>query len=205
MLFTNLIKYITHQGPELPPPSAIGYEYITASNGIYIRAENRFVSALIPVMQAPASTVRGLHPLAASICLKVPPMPISLLSNVLADARQMRTKSGQLNEVLYRGAFYGRQVRVDRPKQDASRSHVRAIGDGGSGVILELHSHGNINAFWSDTDNRDELGFRFYGVIGRLDSQKPQIRLRLGLHGYYYNISQDLLFSKANKSPFTNL
>ena len=128
MLFTNLIKYIIHQKPDLPPLSAIGYEYVVASNGIYMRAENRFVSALIPILKAPAGTVRGLHPLAPSIKLKVRPMPISLLSDVLADARQMRTKTGQLNEVLYRFHYNGQQVRVDRPQQDTSETHVRVNG-----------------------------------------------------------------------------
>lgn len=203
-MFTNLIKYIIHQKPDLPPVDAIGYEYITASNGIYIRAENRFVSALIPVAQTPAGTIRGLYPLAPSICLKVPPMPVSLLRDVLKDARQMRTPTGQLNEVLYRFHYDGQRVRVDRPQQNASRTHVRTTGDGGADVILELHSHGNMNAFWSGIDDRDELGFRFYGVIGQLD-RCPQIRLRLGLHGYYYNIKPNLLFSDPDQSPFTNL
>ncbi len=204
MLFTNLIKYIIHQKPDLPPLGAIGYEYITASNGIYVRAENRFIKALIPIVQAPAGTVRGLHPLAPSIKLKVSPMPISLLKDILANARQMRTKTGQLREVLYRFHYNGPQVRVDRPQQDASSTHVRTIGDGGPDVILELHSHGNMNAFWSARDNADEKGFRFYGVIGNLDL-KPQIRLRLGVYGYYYNISKNFIFSDTNQSPFTNL
>ncbi|MGB0383663.1 MAG: Mov34/MPN/PAD-1 family protein [Ardenticatenaceae bacterium] len=203
-MFPNLIKYVIHASPALPPLKAIGYEYIIASNGIYVRAENRFISALIPVIPAPQGTVRGLYPLTPSIKLKVARMPTSLLGDVLKDARQMRTKSGQLNEALYRFHYGGRQVRVDRPQQDASKTHVRTTGDGGPDVFLEIHSHGNMNAFWSGTDNRDERGFRIYGVIGNLDL-KPQIRLRLGLYGYYYNISQGLLFSGANQSPFTNL
>ncbi len=35
-----------------------------------------------------------------------------------------------------------------------------------------------MRAFWSNTDNRDEQGFRIYGVIGRLDSDTPELRLR---------------------------
>ena len=131
-------------------------------------------------------------------------MPISLLKDVLADARQIRTKTGQLSEVLYRFHYDGQRVRVDRPQQDTSETHVRTIGDGGADVILELHSHGNMNAFWSARDNADEKGFRFYGVMGNLDL-KPQIRLRLGVYGYYYNINPNLLFSNTNQSPFTHL
>ena len=204
-MFENLIKYVTHTSTVLPPMSALAYEYIMASNGIFLRAENRFVKALIPIVPAKAGTVRGLHSLEASIKLKMPPMPISLLIQVQADARQMRNSSGHLNEVLYRFHYDGRKVRVNRPEQDTSTTSVKTIGDGGPEVILELHSHGNMSAFWSGTDNRDEQGFRFYGVIGHLDSNTPQIRLRLGVYGYHYPITQDLLFSDTNQSPFTDL
>ena len=204
-MFENLIKYVTHTSTALPPMNALAYEYITASNGIFLRAENRFVSALIPIVSAKAGTVRGLHPLEASIKLKMPLMPISLLIPMLADAKRMRVKSGHLNEVLYRFHYDGQKMRVNRPEQDTSITSVRTTGDGGSDVILELHSHGNMSAFWSSTDNRDEQGFRFYGVIGHLDSNMPQIRLRLGVYGYHYPITQDLLFSDTQLSPFTDL
>ena len=204
-MFPNLIKYVTHTSTRLPPMNALAYEYIMASNGIFLRAENRFVKVLIPIVPVKAGTVRGLHPLAASIKLKMPSMPVSLLSDLLVDARQMRNSSGHLNEVLYRFHYDGQKVRINRPKQDTSITSVKTMGDGGSDVILELHSHGNMSEVGSGTDNRDEQGFRFYGVIGRLDSNIPQLRLRLGVYGYHYPITQDLLFSDTHQSPFIDL
>lgn len=208
----NLIKYVTHTQSTLPPITALAYSYIMASNGIFLRAENRFVKVLIPIVPAKPSTVRGLFPLSPFIKLKMPPMPISLLGDLLADARQMRSCSGQLNEVLYRFHYDGQNVRragmpvrVNRPEQDTSITSVKTNGDGGSDVILELHSHGNMRAFWSETDNRDEQGFRIYGVIGRLDSNTPQMRIRVGVHGYHYPITQDVIFSDPNHSPFIDL
>ena len=38
------------------------------------------------------------------------------------------------------------------------------------GVVAEFHSHGSSRAFFSATDDRDEQGFRIYGVVGRLDA-----------------------------------
>ena len=38
-----------------------------------------------------------------------------------------------------------------------------------AGVVAEFHSHGGSRAFFSATDDRDEQGFRIYGVAGRLD------------------------------------
>ena len=39
-----------------------------------------------------------------------------------------------------------------------------------AGVVAEFHSHGSSRAFFSATDDRDEQGFRIYGVVGRLDA-----------------------------------
>lgn len=203
-MFKNLIKHITLNSPTLPPLTALGYEYIWASNGIFLRAENRFAHVLIPIVPAPQLTVRGLYPLAPSVKLKMLKMPICLLSDVYADARKSSTSNGPLNEALYRFHVDGQTIRVVRPKQDTSPTHVHTVGDGGPDVILEIHSHGNMKAYWSATDNTDEKGFRFYAVVGRLDSSMPQIRLRLGVYGYHYQISQDTLFTNADLSPFVN-
>lgn len=220
-MFPNLIKYIIHKEPSLPPYSAIAYEYIMASNGIAaprrgLRSSYAqrtvWMCVIIPVVQAPPGTVRGLHLLTASITLKVrragmpvPLIPASVLQDILADARLIRTETGQLNEVLYRFHHNGKTINLRRPSQNATAMSVKATGDGGADVILEIHSHGNMKAFWSNTDNRDEKGFRVYGVIGRLDSSAPQIRLRIGIYGYHYPITQDLIFSNTNNSPFIDL
>jgi hypothetical protein len=50
-----------------------------------------------------------------------------------------------------------------------------------------------MGAFWSGTDNGDEQGFRAYGVIGRLD-ERPEIRLRLGVYGYWFPVPVSQLF-----------
>ncbi len=144
-MFKNLIKYITHTEPTLPPMTALAYEYVFASNGIFLRAENRFIKAIIPIVPAYAGTVRGLRPLATEITLRVPPMPISLLRSILVDAKAKRV-DGTLLEALYRFHYDGHQVRVDRPSQDTTATSVKVAGDGGADVILEIHSHGNMAA-----------------------------------------------------------
>jgi hypothetical protein len=40
---------------------------------------------------------------------------------------------------------------------------------------------------FSETDDKDESGFRLYGVIGNLH-QAPKIRLRVGCYGYFWEI-----------------
>jgi hypothetical protein len=56
-----------------------------------------------------------------------------------------------------------------------------------------LHSHGAYPAFFSATDDRDEAhSFRLFAVIGHT-FQKPQIRLRAGIFGYFWEIDPKLV------------
>ena len=54
-----------------------------------------------------------------------------------------------------------------------------------AGVVAEFHSHGTSRAFFSATDDRDEQGFRIYGVVGRLDTPLPELSLRVGVYGNF--------------------
>ena len=54
-----------------------------------------------------------------------------------------------------------------------------------AGVVAEFHSHGSSRAFFSATDDRDEQGFRIYGVVGRLDAPLPELSLRVGVYGHF--------------------
>jgi hypothetical protein len=50
-------------------------------------------------------------------------------------------------------------------------------------------------AYFSQTDDRDEQGGRFYAVIGRLDQDQPELVLRLGMYGtWLYNVPALALF-----------
>ena len=60
MLFPNLVKYHVYDGSRLPPFAADAYEYILAGNGLVVRTETPFFTALVPAVTFP---VRGLAPL----------------------------------------------------------------------------------------------------------------------------------------------
>lgn len=80
-----------------------------------------------------------------------------------------------------------------RPTQQATASRVQARQPSPPDMILEIHSHGKMPAYWSATDNRDEQGACLYGVMGRLDN-RPQVRLRVGVYGYWQELSLTAVF-----------
>jgi PRTRC genetic system protein A len=131
--------------------------------------------------------------------LKVPRVPARLVDTILADARRARRPSGdqagnELNEVLYQFYHHGRTVQVKKPPQRATGTSVTAAGSSDPAVFCDLHSHGNMPAFWSRTDDADEQSARVFAVIGKLDTE-PEIRLRVGLYGYWRPLPVTTVFT----------
>ncbi len=62
-------------------------------------------------------------------------------------------------------------------------------GDYNNILVMEIHSHGDYNAFFSQTDDDNELDFLVYGVIGNLGTIKPTSEFRLGFNGNFLKIS----------------
>jgi PRTRC genetic system protein A len=198
-MFDNLVTYHIHHCNSLPPNDALAYQYILAGNGVFIRAETHFFAALLPVASC---TVRGLEPLHQHFRLKVPRIPARLLETILADARHARQPDGSLNEVLYQFHHHGRTVEVKKPPQHATGASVMAAGSSEPAMLCDLHSHGNMRAFWSGTDDADEQSAHVFAVIGRLDTQ-PAIRLRDGLYGYWRPLPVAAVFTGSG--PFIDL
>lgn len=71
-MIDNLATYHIHKRDPLPVNDALAYQYILAGNGVFVRAETRFFTALLPIT---ACTVRGLPPLRTRFQQLVPCIP----------------------------------------------------------------------------------------------------------------------------------
>lgn len=192
-IFGDLIHHRFYHGGALPPLDK-PYEYIVAANGVFIRATDDYVSTCFCVCPMPAP-VRGLAPLTGFVSLKVPRIPLELLVPLLRHARSQPAAGGSLSESFYRIHRLAQGYRLTIPPQVGTSCRVTSAGDGGPDVILEIHTHGTASAYWSATDDADEQGFRFYAVLGRLHQPTPEMRLRLGVYGYWLPLPLRLLFT----------
>mgnify|MGYP001795843538 FL=1 len=199
-MIPNLVTHHVHKERPLPESDAVGYQYVIGSNGIFVRAENRFFSACIPVSRC---TIRGLKPVMMQFRLKMNCLNGNLLTAAYRDARRAVNQDGRLNELLYqlRQQPDGR-LQMIKPKQRTTPTSISSWPTAADSVICDLHSHGTMPAYFSETDNQDEQGLRLYAVIGNL-LRTPEICLRVGVYGYWQSLPVTAVFTHAG--PFLDL
>ncbi|MBK8904501.1 MAG: Mov34/MPN/PAD-1 family protein [Anaerolineaceae bacterium] len=201
----NLVTYHLHQTPLLPPSDAHFYQYVIAQNGVFVRAENEFVSACLPVtrLKEAIAPIRGLQPLTGWVRLKIPQIPLTLLQTAIADA-QVSADNGRLDETLSYvvwsdgriGELTSSRYHLIKPNDQRAtpNSVVSEMVETTETVVMDIHSHGAAPPYFSPTDDQDETRLRFYGVIGNLRGT-PQWRFRLGIYGHWAEIDRDILFT----------
>ena len=181
----NPIGYIINHpaGPE--GSQGIGYDYVLAGSGLYVQAES---PQLVARVRVSAAQVKGLEPVGEKVQLRhglIPGFLFQLaLDACIANHRQER---------FYAIRWQGGCSELVEPPQEATAASLsyNVIQD----AVLEMHSHGQMGGFFSTTDNNDELGFRIYGVVGRLDQPIPEVNFRVGVYGHWSPVSWPELFS----------
>lgn len=181
----DLLQHFIYDG-SLPEPNPPGYQYIMAGNGVFIQADNPLRRVLVPISR---KTIKGLPPLMARpIALKHPRLNGRALLTIIEHARQRLDV-----EVVYHVTS---EMRI-KAIATGTKSAVKFENLPDEDVILEVHSHNTMAAYFSSTDNRYEQHFRFYAVVGNL-AERPQVAFRLGVYGYHIAVPMNQLFDFSN-------
>lgn len=197
----NLVNYILAKSPELPASTPPGYDYIVGSNGIFIRSKRKELEALVPVTFC---KIRGLVEIKPYIQFDLPCVPSAIVAEMLERSRQALDKERKLVEIVFHLCWGGQVWHLEVPEQVQSHCRCKPVDDSpGSSydrALIEVHSHHNMGAFFSGTDDADETGFRLYGVIGLINcsSQVPELRLRVGVHSNFWEIPADWVFEMSD-------
>ncbi len=162
----------------------IGYDYVLGLGGVYVQSASANLTARVLV--APC-IVRGLAPVSEKVTLPNGRIPARLFEVGLRWFQDAPD-----TERFFAVRWDGHAYRPVVPPQAGSRASL--IYQPPSGVVAEFHSHGSLSAFFSATDDRDEQGFRVYGVVGRLHSARPELRLRVGVYGHFAPVEWSQVF-----------
>ena len=178
------VGYLVNHPAGLAGVQGIGYDYVLGSGGVYVQSQGAHLTARVLV--APG-TVRGLAPVAEKVQLTHGP-----ISKSCAGMGLHWFQDAPDTERFFAVRWDGRAYRLGVPPQAGTAT--RLAYQPPAGVVAEFHSHGGSRAFFSATDDRDEQGFRIYGVAGRLDAPRPELRLRVGVYGHFAPVEWSQVF-----------
>ena len=176
--------YLVNHPGGLAGVQGIGYDYVLGSGGVYVQSQGAYLTARVPV--APGE-VRGLAPVAEKVELSHGPIPAGLF-----EAGLRWFQDAPDTERFFAVRWDGEGYRLVVPPQVGTSASLAYRPP--AGVVAEFHSHGSSRAFFSATDDRDEQGFRIYGVVGRLDALRPELRLRVGVYGHFAPLDWSQVF-----------
>ncbi|MFN8472132.1 MAG: hypothetical protein U0822_08090 [Anaerolineae bacterium] len=172
-----LIDYvIAHSGT--PKASGQGYDYILAADGLYIGAENAYLAARIPIAHC---QVRGLAALPPFCHLKHGRIGFALWQHIVDAAQAWAAYEHEVLLIVGHDPQLGYHLVV--PRQVTSSTEIAYLP--ARNVVMEIHSHHVYPAHFSDVDDGDEQRLALYGVLGRLDTERPEVVLRVGVYGYF--------------------
>ena len=178
------VGYLVNHHDGLTGGHGIGFDYVLGSGGVYVQSESAHLTARVLV--APCE-VRGLAPVAGKVDLAYGPIPAALFELGLRWFRD-DPDTERFFAVRWDGCSY----RLVVPPQLGTATSLAYAPP--AGVVAEFHSHGSSRAFFSKTDDRDEQGFRIYGVAGRLDNDRPELSLRVGVYGHFAPVEWSQVF-----------
>ena len=178
------VGYLVNRKEGLTGAQGIGYDYVLGSGGLYVQSESAHLTARALVASC---EVRGLAPVAQKVELAHGPIPARLFEVGLGWF-QDDPDTERFFAVRWDGHRYGLVV----PPQLGTATRLKYRPP--AGVVAEFHSHGTSRAFFSKTDDGDEQGFRIYGVAGRLDTDRPELSLRVGVYGHFAPVRWSQVF-----------
>jgi PRTRC genetic system protein A len=169
------------------------YEYVVGANGIFIQAEREGLSVMMPMLTFRKTRLAGLDDVTSKIWLPKL-VPAEALLEVITDAWRVLPY-----EYLSYCHFSKEenQWRFIAPNQMSTRGSVHPddkFDQISQNALLEIHSHGTMPAFFSETDDREENGFRIYAVIGNLDRRPVSISVRVSVYGHRALIPYQYIF-----------
>uniref|UniRef100_A0A6M3KRE7 Putative prokaryotic JAB domain contining protein n=1 Tax=viral metagenome TaxID=1070528 RepID=A0A6M3KRE7_9ZZZZ len=154
------------------------YDYITAANGVFIKAQNAFLEVCLPV--APfEKEINILAPLEPGIKLINGKIPLRLI-NVMQDVLIAMIPWEAYAAIVWRDGYS-----LSLPEQSGGESKIsyQPLTD----VVLEMHSHPGLPPAFSRDDDLDEQGLKIYGLLSINYNKFPvEPVFRVGAYGHYF-------------------
>jgi PRTRC genetic system protein A len=173
------VGYLVNRPSGLEGEPGLAYDYILAGNGLFVRAVKlaRTGKTLLraTVLVADAE-VRGLAPLARHLELPQGKVPGDIWQAALRMVGLAHPSE------LYVAVRWDGGYRLEVPEQETTPASISytAVPD----TVVDIHSHGSMEGFFSGTDNADDQGFRISAVVGHVDRLFKDAAARVSVYGH---------------------
>lgn len=195
---------VAHFVGEFPASCDRPVAYVLQRDGLWERRVNALGTFIHCV--APAHVPGLPFVLDEGFDLAIPRIPTSVLWEAIAFFREVyfRMRTESIVRVVYdarAGSYF-----TDCPSQIVSSASVafdRCRLPSHQMVVADIHSHAGMKAGFSGVDDADELGDRFYGVVGALGEAVPQMAFRLAMGGTHMSVPMETLFDLEHDPVFS--
>ena len=183
-VYRNLEEALQNPKPIMIIPSQDGKVYEIRNNEI-----GTFIT--------PAASPPELSQIVSGFMPGLPRIPLSTLFVIMSFFKDFAMKKLEVMvQVLYDTDQEKYVVSV--PKQTVSQAHISIdLHDcdlNNCIHVMDVHSHHQMEAKFSQTDDNDERATRLYAVVGRMDKFFPDITLRISNGGKYLEIPSAVMF-----------
>jgi PRTRC genetic system protein A len=159
--------------------------YLLTADGVRV-ARKTPVGVVVEALEGEPLIPLPLMPLNEGLLLSTPKVPWEVLRSIVAFFREVaKTRKAEALVRIYRHKVSG-EWHLEVPPQDVSGASVRVDdtwtfdNEGAYVHVMDIHSHVDMAAFFSSTDDADEKrAVRLYGVIGRVSSPQPHSSWRM--------------------------
>ena len=179
------VGYLLNKKEGVTGDTGLFYDYILAENGVFIRAQNPLLKATLCISPV---EIRGLSPLSEEIELAHGKMPQALY-DLAVSTFIVNSSLEQFLAVTWEDRY---RLRIPTQSREAARVRYEHLPS----TVLDIHSHGVMDAFFSGDDNEDEQGLGLYMVVGRLDTLIPEVKIRLGVYGNFAPVTAEEIFDE---------
>lgn len=153
--------------------------------------------------------VKGADKVKEGLSLNIPKIPFKLLLQAISFFRDV---CGEFNndEAMLQFWFNKetQEFFAECLEQTTNKVHVTYLRNKeleenpNMVLVMDIHSHNTMDAFWSGTDDASEQETRTYGVIGRLDKAVPSYKFRMSVVGQFLDMKMDQLFEMPKLKLF---
>ncbi|TNE46796.1 MAG: hypothetical protein EP343_22250 [Deltaproteobacteria bacterium] len=199
-MIKSLFAALTDHHIELPEDDFTKpINYVMAKNGCFEVRDTPLGRMTVRV----EDEIAGLNTeMDEGIELDIPLIPGKILTTILEFFRAVYHEKNGAEAFLQ--VFYNEEEDeffLHCPKQEVSGALVTFERDpeleARHVLVMDIHSHNSMPAFFSTIDDEDEQEDRLYGVIGCVHQRLPHMSFRLGVAGRFVEMEGKSLFGEA--------